>query len=114
MLGSSRCWPVPTVGPDWSSLAPGIALWALALYLPLSGPLSRLEASLAAGSLPPALQQLALVVSSLLLALAVGLVSVLVLGWALGPGWASSLGLMAVLAGGFWSLASRADSRNER
>lgn len=114
MLGSSCCLPVPTVGPDWSSLAPGIALWALALYLPLSGPLSRLEASLASGALPPALQQLALVVSSLMLALGVGLVSVLVLGWALGPGWASSLGLMAVLAEAFWTLASRSDGRDER
>jgi predicted ABC-type sugar transport system permease subunit len=98
---------VPTYGPDWSALAPGIALWALALYLPLSGPLGRLEASLAEGSLPPALQQLALVVSSLLLALAMGVVSVLVVSWALGPGWASSLGLLTVLAGGFWTLASR-------
>ena len=110
MLGRCCCLPVPSVGPDWSSLAPGIALWALALYLPLSAPLSRLEASLEAGSLPPGLQQLALVLSSLLLALALGVVSALVVSWALGPGWAGSLGLMAVLAGGFWSLASRANS----
>jgi hypothetical protein len=110
MLGSCCCLPVPSLGPDWSSLAPGIALWALALYLPLSAPLSRLEASLEAGSLPPALQQLALVLSSLALALAMGVVTVLVVSWALGPGWAGSLGLMAVLAGGFLSLASRANS----
>lgn len=107
MLGSSRCSPVLTYGPDWSALAPGIALWALALYLPLSGPLARLEASLSEGSLPPAAQQVVLVVSSLLLALALGVVSVLVVSWALGPGWAGSLGLLAVLAGGFWTLASR-------
>ena len=113
MLGSSRCSPVPTYGPDWSALAPGIALWALALYLPLSGPLGRLEASLAEGSLPPAAQQVFLVVSSLLLALAMGVVSVLVVSWALGPGWASSLGLMAVLAGGFWTLASRANDSGD-
>ena len=113
MLGSSRGFPVPTVGPDWSALAPGIALWALALYLPLSGPLNRLEASLGEGSLPPAAQQIALVVSSLLLALAMGVVSVLVLSWALGPGWAGSLGLMAVLGGGFWTLASRANREPE-
>ncbi len=110
MLGSSRSCPVPTVGPDWSALAPGIALWALALYLPLSGPLNRLEASLSEGSLPPAAQQVALVVSSLLLALAMGGVSALVVSWTLGPGWAGSLGLMAVLAGGFWNLASRSNS----
>ena len=35
----------------WSSLLPGIALWALALYLPLSGPITRFEESLAAGPL---------------------------------------------------------------
>lgn len=110
MLGSSRNLPVLSVGPDWSALAPGIALWALALYLPLSGPLGRLEASLAAGALPPALQQLLLVLSSLLLALAMGVLSVLVVSWALGPGWAGSLGLIAVLSGGFWMLASRSDS----
>jgi len=112
MLGSSCGASVPTYGPDWSALAPGIALWALALYLPLSGPLGRLEASLLAGSLPPAAQQVVLVLSSLLLALAVGVVSVLVLSWALGPGWASSLGLIAVLAGGFWTLASRHEREN--
>lgn len=106
MLGSTRCCPVPTVGPDWSALAPGIALWALALYLPLSGPLGRLEASLSDGPLPPALQQIFLVVSSLLLALAMGVMSTLTVSWALGPGWAGSLGLMAVLAGGFWSLSN--------
>jgi hypothetical protein len=110
MLGSSRQAPVPTVGPDWSALAPGIALWALALYLPLSGPLGRLETSLAEGALPPALQQLVLVLSSLLLALAMGVVSVLVVSWALGPGWAASMGLIAVLSGGFWALASRRDN----
>ena len=110
MLGSCRCSPVPTIGPEWSTLAPGIALWALALYLPLSGPLGRLEASLMEGSLPPAAQQVVLVISSLLLALAMGVVSVLVVSWALGPGWATSLGLMTVLAGGFWTLASRANN----
>ncbi len=113
MLSSTRCCPVPTVGPDWSSLAPGIALWALALYLPLSGPLARLEASLSEGSLPPAAQHVALVVSSLLLALAMGVVSVLVVSWALGPGWAGSLGLMAALGGGFWTLASRANNSGD-
>lgn len=104
---------MPTYGPDWSALAPGIALWALALYLPLSGPLGRLEASLTQGSLPPAAQHLVLVISSLLLALGTGVVSVLVVSWALGPGWATSLGLMTVLAGGFWTLASRANDGDD-
>jgi len=109
MLGISCSCAVASFGPDWGALAPGIALWALALYLPLSGPLGRLEESLAAGDLPPVLQQLVLVLSSLLLAIATGVVSVLALSWALGPGWAGSLGLLAALAAGFWSLASRRD-----
>ena len=92
---------------DWSSLVPGTALWALALYLPLSGPLGRFEAALAAGPLAEGLQQVALLVSSLLLALAVGGLTQLGLSWMLSPSWAASLGLMAVLAGAFWTLVSR-------
>lgn len=95
--------------PDWSALMPGVALWALALYLPLSGPLARMEEALAAGSLDERTQQVILVISSLLLALAVGVLVELLLCWALGAGWASSLGLMAVLAGAFWALASSRD-----
>ena len=91
---------------DLSPLLPGMALWALALYLPLSVPLGRLEQALAEGSLEEVLQQLVLVGSSLLLALAVGLVAELVLSWALGPGWAGSLGLIAVLGGFSISLAA--------
>jgi hypothetical protein len=37
-------------------------------------------------------------------------VTELLLCWTLGPGWASSLGLMAVLSGLFWAVASRRDS----
>lgn len=119
MLGSPsdrRAVPSPPparVMPDsfslseWSPLLPGVALWALALYLPLSLPLGRLEESLAAGPLDGGLQQLLLTVASLLLALAAGLVTDLVLGWALGPGWAGSLGLMAALWGLFWGLVAR-------
>jgi hypothetical protein len=33
----------------------------------------------------------------------------LVLGWALGPGWGTSLGLMAALYGLFWGLAASRD-----
>jgi predicted membrane metal-binding protein len=91
---------------SWTLLLPGTALWALAFYLPLSGPLSRLEEALAAGSLAEDTQQLVLVGSSLLLALAVGAIANLALGWALGPGWGTSLGLMAALYGLFWGLAS--------
>jgi uncharacterized membrane protein len=91
---------------NWTALLPGTALWALALYVPLSGPLGRLEQALAAGSLSEEVQQLLLVVSSLLLALAVGAVVNLGLGWALGPGWGTSLGVMAALYGLFWGLAA--------
>ncbi len=70
--------------------APGIALWALALYLPLSVPLQRLEQALAEGSLGETAQQVVLTLSSLLLALGCGAVVEVALGWALGPGWATS------------------------
>jgi hypothetical protein len=104
---------LPTVGPDWISLLPGISLWALALYLPLSLPLSRLEQTLATGSLHADLQQVLLVLASTSLALAVGTLTDLALGWALGPGWASSLGLMAAGWGLFTALASRARDSGE-
>jgi predicted membrane metal-binding protein len=97
---------------SWTLLLPGTALWALAFYLPLSGPLSRLEEALAAGSLAEDTQQLVLVGSSLLLALAVGAIANLALGWALGPGWGTSLGLMAALYGLFWGLASGRGDRD--
>lgn len=109
----NRGAPLPLTSPDWSPFLPGIALWALALYLPLSGPLVRLEEALAAGPLPGAAQQVALVVSSLLLALAIGVVADLALSWALGPDWASSLGLIASGWGLFTALASRAREGGE-
>jgi protein-S-isoprenylcysteine O-methyltransferase Ste14 len=87
-------------------LLPGVALWALALYLPLSVPLARLEQALAEGPLEEGWQQLVLVAGSLLLALAVGLVVELLLSWALGPSWAASVGLIAVLGGLGLSLAA--------
>ena len=46
----------------------------------------------------------------LILALVAGLAVDLLLGWALGPGWASSLGVLAALWGPFLALASRKDS----
>ncbi len=107
--------PAPAAMPDAFSLSdlspllPGIALWALALYLPLSVPLARLEQALADASLEEGLQQLVLVGGSLLLALAVGLGVELLLSWALGPGWAGSLGLIAVLGGLSIGLAARRD-----
>ena len=85
-----------------------MAFWALALYLPLSLPLAQLEAVLAAGALPEAAQQLLLALSNLTLALAVGLATDLALSWALGPSWASSMGLIAAGWGLFTALASRA------
>ncbi|MFM7635264.1 MAG: hypothetical protein ACKO7Z_06730 [Cyanobacteriota bacterium] len=93
---------------EWIPLLPGVALWALALYLPLSVPITRFEESLLEGPLDGSSRELVLVLSSLALALAVGVVMELLLCWALGPGWSSSLGLMAVLAGLTWTLADRA------
>jgi protein-S-isoprenylcysteine O-methyltransferase Ste14 len=107
MLGSVRGQPVPLNGPDWTPFLPGIALWALALYLPLSKPLERLEQALAEGPMKEATLNAVLVVSSLLLALAIGTVVDLLLSWALGPDWASSLGLVVAGWGLFLSLASR-------
>lgn len=78
----------------------GALFWALALYIPLSGPLGRFEASLVNGPLNGSWQQVALVLSSLLLSLGVGLVVQLLLSWTLGPGWGSSLALITV----GWSL----------
>jgi protein-S-isoprenylcysteine O-methyltransferase Ste14 len=104
----SDAFTLPELGP----LLPGIALWALALYLPLSVPLARLEKALGEGPLEEGWQQLVLVTGSLLLALAVGLVVELLLSWALGPGWAGSMGLIAVLGGLFLGLAAgRGDDR---
>ena len=91
---------------SWTLLLPGSALWALALYIPLSAPLHRLETALAAMGLAEESSQALLVIASLLLALAVGVLVNLVLGWALGPGWGTSLGLMAALYGLFWGLAA--------
>ena len=78
----------------------GALLWALALYVPLSAPLSRLEASLETSTIPENWIQGCLILSSLLLALAVGLATQLGCSWALGPGWASSLGVVVL----GWSL----------
>jgi protein-S-isoprenylcysteine O-methyltransferase Ste14 len=55
-----------------------------------------------------------LVTGSLMLALAVGLVVELLLSWALGPGWAGSLGLIAVLGGLFLGLAAGRDDDRRR
>lgn len=109
MLGSQPGVPMPLSFADLTPLLPGIALWALALALPLSALLTPLERALAAGSLAPASQQLLLVAAGVGLALVVGVGCELLLSWVLGPGWASSLGLIAVLAGLFWSVAGRAD-----
>ena len=95
---------------SWTLLLPGSALWALAFYLPLSVPLGRLEEALTEAQLADELQQTLLIGASLLLALGVGVVINLSLGWALGPGWGTSLGLMAALYGLFWGLAANRDA----
>ena len=46
----------------------------------------------------------------LALALAVGAITNLVLGWLLGPGWGTSMGLIAVLAGLVLALGNRSDA----
>ena len=46
----------------------GALLWAIALYVPLSAPLSTLESSLKESELPESVRQPVLVISSLLLA----------------------------------------------
>ena len=96
---------------DWLPLLPGTALWALALYLPLSLPLGRFEQALASMGVEEGWQQLALVGASLALALAVGAITNLVLGWILGPGWGTSMGLIAVLAGLVLALGGRGEDR---
>ena len=74
----------------------GALLWAIALYVPLSAPLSKLEASLDDSGMPESWRQPTLVISSLLLALATGVATQLGFSWALGPGWASSLAVVTV------------------
>ncbi|MFM8276992.1 MAG: hypothetical protein ACKN89_08410 [Cyanobium sp.] len=93
---------------DW---LPGSALWALALYLPLSLPLTALEHRLESGALTPLQQQLLLAGLALGLALSGGTLLQLLLGWALGPAWAGSLALVVALWGLFWGLAARQDGR---
>jgi hypothetical protein len=87
----------------------GALLWAIALFMPLSGPLAAFEASLTDSPLSEKWSQITLVISSLLLALGVGVVTQLIASWALGPGWASSLGFIAI----GWSLLLIAASRAE-
>ena len=93
----------------WPPLLPALALWALALYLPLSGPLGRMEEAIAIRDLPDGFKQLFLIFSSVVLALGVGVVIAFSLSWSLGPGWAASLGVIAVISGFFWFLASLAN-----
>ena len=66
--------------------------------------------ALAEGDLEEDTQIKLLVVSSLLLALGVGVLADLVISWSLGPSWATSLGFMAALGGFVLSLAGRRDS----
>lgn len=98
---------MPLASADLSVLFSGSALWALAFYVPLSGPLSRFEAELITAGLGEVQRQLLLIISSVALAIGVGIVFQLILSWALSPSWAASMGLLAVLATGFWSIASK-------
>ena len=78
----------------------GALFWALALYIPLSAPLSRLEESLEDSPLTAGVRQTVLIGSSLLVALVSGLLAQLVFSWILGPEWGSSLALIGI----GWSL----------
>jgi hypothetical protein len=91
----------------WRPLLPGIACWALALYLPLTLGLAGLEERLAEGPLSGARAEVLLVLGSLGLALTAGLAAELILGWCLGPGWATSLGVLTALWSLFFALAAR-------
>ena len=78
----------------------GALFWALALYIPLSGPLTRFEESLEDSPLSEGIRQAVLIGSSLLVALVSGLLAQLVFSWVLGPEWGSSLALIGI----GWSL----------
>ena len=68
----------------------GALLWAIALYVPLSAPLSTLESSLKESELPESVRQPVLVISSLLLALAVGVLTQLGPRTQLNPSWVTT------------------------
>ena len=83
-----------------ASIWRGALLWAIALYIPLSGALAPFEASDAEGQPTQNWRQITLITGSLLLSLTAGLVAQLAASWALGPGWASSLAVITI----GWSL----------
>ena len=68
----------------------GALLWAIALYVPLSAPLSTLESSLKESELPESVLQPVLVISSLLLALVTGIVTQLGPRTQLNPSWVTT------------------------
>ena len=68
--------PLSDALADWRSLLPGIAIWALALYVPLSLQLGRLEEGLASGPLAGGGSEVVLVIGSLLLALVLSLIHI--------------------------------------
>ena len=65
---------LPMVDADLSVLFSGSALWALAFYVPLSGPIARFEAELVAAGVAEIKRQVLLVLSSVALAAGVGVV----------------------------------------
>ena len=65
-IPQSAAPPRPITVPDWipdswTLLLPGSALWALALYIPLSVPLARLEEALSTAGLSEESQQVVLI-----------------------------------------------------
>ena len=83
-----------------ASLWRGALLWAIALYIPLSGALARFESGDEEDQPIQNWRQIALIICSLMLSLVVGLAAQLAASWALGPGWASSLAVITI----GWSL----------
>ncbi len=79
-----------------ASLWRGALLWAIALYIPLSGALARFESSDKEDQPTQSWRQIILIIASLLLSLTAGLVTQLAASWALGPGWASSLAVITI------------------
>lgn len=61
------------------------------------------------GTLPVAMQTACLVLRSLMLALAAGVLTHLGVSWAIGPGWSSSLAVIGLVFSLALTLANRSD-----
>ena len=96
-----------------ASIWRGAVLWAIALYIPLSGALAPFEAGDREGQPMQRRLQIILIICSLLLSLTVGLVTQLTASWVLGPGWSSSLAVIAIGWSVFLIAADREANRED-